>query len=782
MSLFNQSQEELDDLKNIEAETDEPPSSRLTSPSVLRLIHDKNATADDDGSFNRMLVQQLMDFVPPHDDAELENKGQSDRFNITTGEGPVIKNEAVSAYLDIYTTPKAMVDIPLNPSVDENYAETWRAVLAEEFTKMERKNESSLATFLLLVDIYVNHGVAITYFDDPNTMEYSVAGLDHFKFPRNTGITSGKCELGTAEGEYTVAELWKKIEGSVDDGWDEEGVKQAIKELAVEADSNRWDNWEAIQRDMKANEMHLSGTCKPVEVIHGWVREANGEVSYYITTKSGLSKRQKDAGATERFLFKGDNYYDNINQAMQIFCYSVGNGGKLYTVRGLGYLIYQICNAGDIMHNKMLDNARVGSSLMVQADNTDDIEDLQLIDFGGGIALPPTMRVVEQRFGQNINQSLIPAIETNQRILNRATGGIASGAMMLNNDNDRKTKLEVSSQLDYINKLNSFGVSLFYGPYESVMKEKVRRAFKVTQEDSVAKARVEEMKRKCMQRGVPEMIFDEIDFENVTVARIIGTGSRASRIMLMDQLGQRYSTWPAEGRKNFDYDYVLELGGADRAERYSGLPSQKKMPYDSKIAHLENLQMFEGDYLEPEDGENHLVHLSKHIPYLEDELEEVQEGQVDMIEWTTNHVQVYKHIVATLEITTVHETLEPELNDYKQRTQQAGEIVLNGIKMIKKAEREGTLNPEQAEGQGGAEDQTEEQKASQKTQREMQDAKMKHSQKLEQEMELHMLKLKQIKETGEQAMMMEAQKNLSKIAARDIDVQHEMRKARAKAI
>jgi hypothetical protein len=783
MSLFDESQKELNDLKHIEPETDEAPECRLTSPGVARAIHERNRLADDDGSFNRSLVQQQMDFVPPHDDTELENKGQSDRFNITTGEGPVIKGEAVSAYLDIYTTPKNMVDVPLKPEVDPNYASTWSNIIAEEFTKMERKNKDALAKFLQLADTFVTHGVAITYFDDSNTMEYSVAGLDHFKFPRKTGISTNSVEMATAEGEYTVAELWRKINGG-DERWNEEAVKRAIKTMATKANATTYDNWEVIERELKANEMGISGSCEPIEVIHCWVKEADGKVSYYILTKHGLSDEDKKRGAKEDFLFNGERFYDEMEQAMQLFCYNVGNGGRLYTVRGLGYLIYQLCNAGDIMHNKMLENARVGSSLIVQADNSEDLDDLQLIDFGGGIALPPTMRVVEQRFAQNINNTLIPAIEANQRILNRATGGIASGQLMLNPEGDRRTKIEVSSQLDYINKLNSFGVSLFYGPYEAVMKEKFRRTFKVDQKNKQSRKRVKEMKQKCIDRGVPESVFEMIDFENVKVARIIGTGSRASRIMLMDQIGQRYSTWSANGRKNYDYDYVMMLADAEVAERYAGLPSQKKVPYDSKIAQLENMQMFEGDYIEPEDGEDHLVHLSRHVPYLEDELKEVQDGQVDMIEWTMNHVRVYEHAVATLEITTVHESLEPELNQYKQRVQQVGELVVNGLKMINKAKREGMLDEPQGD-QGAAGQQaemSEEEKASKKTQRDLQEADMKHKQKLQQMMELQMLRLKQIKQLGEQQMVAEAQKNLHRIALKSSEVEHEMQKARAKAI
>ena len=768
MSLFSDSEQALADLKGLDDKL-EAPDERLGSPAAARAIYDTLALADGDSSFNRGLVQGQMNFLPPHDEKELENKGQSDRFNITTGEGPAIKNEAVAAYMDIYTTPRMLVDIPLDPSIDKNYATTWGQVMAEEFTTMDRSDDSSLPTHLLLADTYVTHGVAVGYFDDPETMQFSVAGLDHFKFPRKTGIVSSKAELVTALGEYSASQLYRKIGNK---GWDTEAIKKAIRSTAGRKRQD-WDNWELIQREIKSNELFVDSICEPIEVIFTWVQEFDGGLSYYISARSGLdAKGHKDE--QETFLFKSRNHYKSADQCFQIFPFSVGDGGRLYTVRGLGYLIYQLCNAMDIMHCKLLDNARVGSSLLVQPATTEDAQDMQLIDFGGGIALPPTMRIPEQRVAQNLNNSLIPAINESRQILNRATGGLASGQMMLQPEQDRRTKLEVSSQLDYMNKLNSFAINLFYGPYDKIMREKVRRAFTVPQKDREAAKRVEEMKQRCLDRGVPPEAFTSIDLKAVRASRIIGTGSRASRIMLMDQMQQMYSTWDAVGRSNFEFDYLVELVGPEKAERYAGQPNLKRETYDDSIATLENFQLLEGDYMEPKEGQDQMVHLPKHIDELEVGLKEVDEGQIDLMQWTMEHEPLYRHCVATLEITVVHETVQPELNMYHQRVQQIGELVVNGMKMINKAQKEGKLDP-----QPGQEGQDPEQA---KVEQEMRASDLKHKQEMQQNWQKHMAKLDEIKAVGQQKMVIEAQKAMGKVAERDVEVQERMNRLRASQI
>lgn len=777
MSLFSESEESLELLQTLDEETYEPPSERLGSPEALRAIYDKLKDDDSDGSYNRSLIQGQMDFVPPHDDIELENKGQSDRFNITTGEGPAIKNEAVAAYMDIYTTPKVLADIPLDGTIDKQQADAWSSILAEEFTAMDRNDDASLPLHLQLSDTYVTHGVAIAYFDDKYTMRYSVAGLDHFKFPRNTGIVSSEVEATTALGYYTVTQLYAKARSGAE-GWNEDMVKLAILQSTASTSNKDWNNWELIQRDIKANEIYVNSICPPIEVVHGWFQEFDGKVSYYISAKNPLSKK---GGVKEEFLFKSRGFFDSADQGFQIFPFSVGNGGKLYTVRGLGYLIYQLCNAMDIMHCKLLDNARVSSSLIVQPGSTEDMQDMQLTDFGGGIAIPPNMKLPERQLAQNLNNSLIPAINESRNILNRATGGLASGNMMMQPEQDRRTKLEVSSQLDYINKLNSFAINLFYGPYDKIMREKVRRAFTVPQKDRVAKKRVIEMKARCLARGVPEEVFSKIDFKGVRASRIIGTGSRSSRIMLMDQMQQMYSTWDAVGRSNFEYDYLVELVGVDKAERYAGKPNETRLPYDHKIATLENLEMLEGDVVSPIDGENHMVHLPVHIDELEAGLQGVDEGQVDIMQYTMKHKTIYEHCVATLEMTTVHETVQPELNQYNQRIQQIGEIVMNGLKMINKQNRENDVQAQNAEAQQGQAI-TDDQKEQQKIQQELQMNDIKHKQKLQQEFQSHSMKLQMIKEAGQQKMVMQAQDAMSKIASRDAEVQQRMARLRASSI
>lgn len=768
MALFSESEKQLDDLKGPDPETLEVPKSRIGTPEAVRKIYEKLKTDDEAGAYNRSLVQGQKDYQGPHDDAELENKGQSDRFNITTGECATVVNEAVAGLMDIFTTPRVLADIPLKPEVDQQYADTWSKVLADEYTGFIRNDGgASLVSFQLMCDIYATHGISIPYFDDRENPYYNVAGLDHFKFPRKTPIVTNKVELCAAYGTYGAAELYGKI--GTDPDWNEKAIKLAILQSTEKSGVSEWGDWEKVQQELKANEAYVDCLCPRIEVVHLWVKEFNGKISYYIAAKTGLS--EKHTNWTEEFIYKCEGRYDTMGEFLQIMSFSVGNGGLIYTVRGMGYIIYALCNAIDLLTCKTFDNARVGGSLILQPATTEDAQDMMLLDTGSALMLPPTMKVPERPMGQNLNNTVIPALNEARGVMNRATGGMASGAMMMNDEKDRETKLEVSSKLDFINKLNSFAINLFYGPLDSITKEQVRRVFLVHQKDELIAKRIKAMKARIKARGLPDNIYDLIDLERVKATRIIGTGSRASRILIYDQMQQMYSTWDAVGRANFEYDYLCELTGVEKAERYAGKPNEVRETYDHSIAMLENFQLVEGDYMEPKDGQNMLVHLSIHVPELGLELEQVDQGQIDLMEWTLKHQTLYQHCVATLEMTSVHETVEAELNDYRAQVQRIGELVVNGMKQLAKEQRDA------GEAAAGPDGESDEAIAQRKAQAEMQIAEAKQAQKMQHIFQEGMLKLDMEKKAGQWKQVAAAQKAMADITIDDAKAQQKLRRA-----
>jgi hypothetical protein len=209
------------------------------------------------------------------------------------------------------------------------------------------------------------------------------------------------------------------------------------------------------------------------------------------------------------------------------------------------------------------------------------------------------------------------------------------------------------------------------------------------------------MKDACIARGVPRDVLGKIDLEATTASRLSGAGSKGSRLIAFQQLGQLYAEMDAQGKEFFNYDFAAEIKDQNAADRYFGKPGERRGHVDVALAQLENNDLLEGTMIVPVDGENRMVHLAEHIEELVAGIEEVNQGLVEIADWTIRNIPLYRHCVDTLELTTVHESRMQQLNSYRKQIQQAGEIIDNGLRHINKMREQGDMSQGLAPQGGG---------------------------------------------------------------------------------
>lgn len=698
MSVFKASQDELGSMDSPTNDTEE----RITKPSALRAMHSRFCHDDAETSGNRAAVQELMDYVPPYDQKDNEDKGMGDRFNINYGMATALKNEAVGPFLDIYTSPSTLAKIPLKNDVDPDMKSTWSDIMGDEFTKMMRSWDLTASNMLQLIDIFVTHGISIPWFEDKSTLIWQVDSLENCKFPAEAEAVPSKVEVMTISRTMSAPELFSKIEGHEDDadynGWNGPEAKKLIESArptSIDADS--W-NYEAAARLVKSCRVGSSHGMPVIQLVWGIIRELDGTISVYATTRDTLSATEHERAAAsgeddnEVWLYRKRSSYDDANQAFQIFPFSVGNKNRIYTIRGFGYAVFEPGQADNILRCKMMDSARHRASEIYQPDSTvDSIEDLQFIDLGHAMIAPRGLKGVPQMNSMRMDENIGFVLESNQQVMNKHSAGLASNSIS-NNPNARRNELQVTAELEATNKMQGFAVSLYYGPYDKLIRELVRRAFNESQSDLAVAKMVERMKEACIDRGVPRDVLGKIDLEAVQAVRLIGAGSKGSRLIGFQQMGELFSSMDAKGQEFFNYDFASEIKGSEAAERYFGIPGQRRSHMDVQIARLENNDLLDGQMIEPDEGENRMVHLEVHIEELIAGIEQVNQGGEDIAEWTIKNIPLYKHCVETLEITTVNPQRMGELNSYRQQIQQAGEIIDNGLRHINKMQEEGDMS------------------------------------------------------------------------------------------
>lgn len=661
----------------------------LTNPEQLRSIHQRFCEDDADSSENRAAVQELMDFVPPYDEDDMESKGMGDRFNVNFGLATALKNEAVGPFLDIYTSPSRIARIALEEDVDSDMKPQWADIMSDEFTKMIRSWDVMMSNMLQLIDITVTHGVAIPWFEDKSTLHSQISSLEDCKFDADAVAVPSLISMMTIERTMSLSQIYAKIEGHEDEedynGWNGPVVKRLMAQAKPKDNSfNNW-NYEEAARMVKACRAASPHNLPVVELVWGAVRELDGSISVYATTKHGAVQDGAPVKqSSEDWVYRKKSAYDDANQMFGIFPFSVGNKNRIYTIRGFGYALFLPGQADNILRSKMMDSARHRSSEIYQPEaSIESIEDLQFIDLGHAMIAPKGLRGIQQFNTQRLNDGIGFALESNMNIMNKHSSGLSSSSIV-QNPNARRNEMQVSAELEYTNKMQGFAISLFYGPYDKYIRELVRRSFNESQNDLALQKMVRKMKDACEARGVPRDVLNKIDLESTQAVRLSGAGSKSSRLMAFQQMSQLYSSMDPTGQEHFNFDFASEIKGSEAAERYFGVPGVRRGHVDIALAQLENNDLAEGVVIEPVPGENTMVHLPIHIEDLLAGLQQVNEGQLDLADWTMRTIPLFQHCVATLEMASVHPSRMQELNSYRQQIQQAGEVIDNGLRHINK--------------------------------------------------------------------------------------------------
>ena len=425
----------------------EAPKERLKGAERLRSIHSHLVTADEASERNRAKVQNLKDYKPPLDEEVLRKRGQGSRFNINFGEVASVINEAESQYIDSFVSPEHLIEVKLDRNMfEESDKIRHQRVISDEFTKMIRSWDTGLFAYLTLIDQFVTHGVGIGYFEDSTSWQWKGAGLREFKFPRRTEATPDGVEICTCESFITPSELSEKIsdeETAADLGWDIKAVKYALQYSSDELYDS--DSPEEVQERHKANdtENEDSTIYNPIRVIHGWVKEYDGTVSTYICTKNcPTADDTKITGLSNSYLYKSPSEYQSLNEALHIFPFYTGNKGNLYTVRGLGYMMYPQGMASNLMQCALLDSAKDSLSIKYIAPSEKAISRIPIVHAGPATLIPPQLQIAENQKAPNLQQAAMPALDLLTQQMNKKSVS-STMSSVFSDSPDRRSKFEL---------------------------------------------------------------------------------------------------------------------------------------------------------------------------------------------------------------------------------------------------------------------------------------------------------------------------------------------------
>jgi hypothetical protein len=656
--------------------------TRLKDAAAGRAVYERMRKADEGSARTRTMIQAMLDGEPPYDQQDLERQGLGELCNVNWGQGEQLLSVATSPYIDLLESVDIFITTPVNFGDVQMRAE-WETIISEEFTRMLRNWPEFFPRYLYLIQQFLAHGVVVAFHDDDIDWRPQVAPLGDFLIPRQTRASDEEIEVCSIVRGVPPHELFAKIEDEVlakDLGWKIEATKKAIIQASQKSiHDNSISNWEAIQREFKNNDIGFSNSSSAAEVklVYMWVRELDGTVSQYIFTE-----KVGDTGEGKEFLFESRHKYQSTAEAFTSFFYGIGTNGYFHSIRGLGSKIFSIVQALNRLRNRFFDGLLASSMMMIEPDSEDALQDLSLIHIGPFLVKPPNVKMLETN-APNYGNSLIPGLNELNNLLQQQGGTYSTEAIF--NAAKERTRYEVQAQVESLSNINIAALTLFYQPWERLLKEILRR---ISRQDYFAQDAggryVINFRERCLDRGVPEEALYAIDTKRAKVVRAIGNGSSAARSAIMQQVYNLSQNFDAQGRQMAIRDLTRTIGGVEAADRYAPAPEQQRPPMEAKTAMLENNQLKQGEAIEVLPTEMHAIHLPIHLQVEEELIQAIDEGQVTIEEVMPILTLLHQHSSAHAEMMTA----DPNYPQIKQRMQQIDEIIWNGTKRLEKLLRE----------------------------------------------------------------------------------------------
>jgi hypothetical protein len=662
------------ELLNLDQDSGSAPQERLTSVSAASSIYSNLLKADETSSINRARTDALFDGAPPYDPAVLRSTGQGSRTNLNFGEAQRYLDVAMSSYVDLYSSLERLVAVRLGKNAPEENRVEIEDIISEELTATMRSLPEFHTNYLRLCAEFTKHGVSVAYFDTTTDWRFRVCGLGEFQIPRQSIASEEGIEVAVARRDYLLHEIFGFIrdeEAATGIGWDCEETKRVILKNATTAGTeHKLNSWEDIQREMKNNDLYTGYRNTTVSVIHMWVREFDGSVSFYMFAENGPQK----------FMFREASRYKCPEQAYVLFSYGVGTNGTYHSVRGLGYRIFNHVQVSNRLRCQMVDSAILAGSVMLQPTSERDLEKLSFTVYGPYSVLSPGLDLVEKQ-PNNLSQTMQPALDDMSNQLSLNVDLMSTYGPTLNSP--YRNELQTEHDISVASRLSGSTLNLFYASWSRLLREVVRRICEGGQ-DVWTKRFFE----RCAERGVTKQDIKNIDFTRTVAVRAIGAGSMTNRLLALREINQYAGAFDEVGRKQLVRDIVASRVGHDIADRYIPRQQEPRQTTQGKIAMLENMAMKNGEEVPAMSNEPHLEHLSTHVPLLQELLAAIQAGDQDLAQVLPTATVVFGHVTDHAQFLAMDPNAQAEVAEIRKLMQIGDEVITNFGRRLQRMQRE----------------------------------------------------------------------------------------------
>lgn len=702
----------IDQLETLDADGN-PPETRIKDARSAQEIWNELLRADALSAFDRARIDAAYNNEPPLSQSQLNATGQAYRCNVSWGFAAMVLNMAMSGFVDVINSTEVLFECPTNYGPEQTRLEREQ-IIAEEVTECIRSWRDFDTVYQQLVNTFIKHGVSFGIFNDAYDWRWAASGMSDFKIPRQCKVGQDNIDLGCFLRFYSPTQLYQLIrdpEQAKDLGYNIEAIKQAIMKSVQNNNTfarYRAYDWERLEIVLRNNDYWWSygnTATQSIRVVHIYWQEYDGRVSY------GMFCDDDTAGERD-WLYLKHNEFPKTTNAFVLFPYGVGTNEYIHGIRGQGYDVYPIHQALNRLYNQALELAAYGSGPILQPNNESAMQEMQFVPMGPYNLLTPGITVQPSAIVPNLSTGILPIANALTQMFRERTANANTQALL--DSRTEKTATQVEAELGSIAKMSISSLNLFYAPWETLFREKVRRMKRRDYaENEPGGAFIVELHRRLLKRGGTELLesFFELETDRLRIKKAIGSGSEAARMLAKKSMLELMPYLDEYGQMNVVRTLGAEYVGYRNIGDFIQRPdAEKRPPLEASIAELQNDALLSGQIATVRPNDNHMVHARVHMEALMPVTQQADQA-LSLAAEQGQDVQQLAGIMQGLQALNAHTTEHVQriavnpigqkiAAQYKKALQQTNEIIHNGLLQIQKIQEQ-QMAEAQRQGQEG---------------------------------------------------------------------------------
>lgn len=609
----------------------QPVKSRISTAQQAQEIANRFLRDDMIRAGRRVKVQGAFNGNAQKSHAEMVKAGRGNETNLNWREhkGHVIN--AWTPYFDLRSEVPVCIDGDLDSGDAAQDQELMRG-FAEYFHQMVFgwkgfEDSTQLCDLQMLL-----HGVGNKVWEDEWNWKSRAVLASNFYVTDETNASFDNGEMAMITSAWTVSQLWRKIKDPKQAkamGWNVGAVKKAIMASPNTQNSVmlawKWDRWEQA---LKNGDVYVSNTqCKKIECCTIFVEELNDECS--ISQK--IIPFAPDGGKSE-FLFERNGKYASWEQVICLFPYDMGSDGTYHSIKGMGTEIYASCALLNSVKNSLADLVVTGIKPMWQPDTNAKMDEFKMAKWGNGNFIPKGINPLNVNIGSSLGPALEISREFNQT-LSQNTGAYnqADLAAPTVEETAKSAMIRASER----SKLTKGAFNRYYRSADSEYRETWRRATNPELKSWHPGAKEallfqERCYKLCDKLGVPHGTLQEVT--NIRANRSLGLGSVAMRIEIANQFMANIDRFDEVGQNEILRMFAATMTSFHAVDAIVPNRTVRDATNDEAVAAQEdNAFAMLGPEAEARvvPGQNHVLHLSVHVPSMQRDRQMCEQGQQD---------------------------------------------------------------------------------------------------------------------------------------------------------